>query len=97
MPKIEVQSLNIWSSHPYKFSHSEWNSNRILQESEKFSSEETAVYHKVCRGYFVFGFIKIQTVVISSLSLFVLTSVYTDIVICPSFTFEIMHLRLTVS
>ena len=70
--------------------------NRIFENNWKFSLKNSR-YQKVCRGYFVFGFIKFQTVVISSLSLFVLTSVYTDIFICPSFTFEIMHLRLTVS
>ena len=75
---------------------------KILAET-KFSKNfenlllKDSCYQKVCREYFVFGFIKIQTVVISSLSLFVFTSVYADIFICPSFTFEIMHLRLTVS
>ena len=71
--------------------------NRIFEKKIENFLLKNSCYQKVCRGYFVFGFIKFQTVVISSLSLFVLTSVYTDIFICPSFTFEIMHLRLTVS
>ena len=58
------------------------------------SSGETDVYQKVFKEYFVFGlYKKLKTVVMSSLSLIVLT-VYTDIYICRSFTFEIMYLKL---
>ena len=103
-----VLTILIWTYHMVNMQHmickyliepslKNWlEQNRIFEKFEKYLLKNSC-YQKVCRGYFVFGFIKIQTVVISSLSLFVLTSVYADIFICPSFTFEIMYLRLTVS